>query len=54
MAEKTATLMDHYHVWICDKGHTHTELGPMYDTVSATPLALALSGQSQKRPKDKP
>ena len=49
--EKTPSLTDHCHIWICEKGHTHTELGPMYETVSATPLALTLSGKAQKRPK---
>ena len=36
--------MDHYHAWICEKGHTHTnlKLGPMFQVVSATPLALTL------------
>ena len=51
LADKTPSLEDHYHIWIREKGHTHTELGPMYETVSATPLALALSGKSQKRTK---
>jgi len=47
--EKTPSLTDHYHIWICEKGHTHTELGPLYETISATPLTLALSGKSQKK-----
>ena len=47
MTEKTSSLTDHYHIWICEKGHTHTDLGPMYKTVNATPLALVLSGKFQ-------
>ena len=47
---------DHYHAWICDKGHTHTDLKleTIFQDVSATPIALALSRQINRKPKDKP
>jgi len=56
MADKTSKPRDHYHAWICEKGHTHTDLKfePIFQTVSSTPLPLAFSHHIKRRPKDKP
>ncbi len=43
--------LDHYHIWICDKGHTHTKLGSIFSDVSATSLDNALYVPLNKKTK---